>query len=225
MENLKVLIGFDALINKSYLGLWERKRNAPLDIVYFKCFPLSLLNIPEIYETIINKSCFEIEQKISISNKLIDIKSLFFFLRNSSDRFYLEPFEIIGNGELEKADEKQISWLQMTHYKVYLISTLYEKLIDLFEIVFFQKETDHKRNKIGKKLEILWTDSSFDIVTKDENDILTKFRDKTRRGEVHGTSSIIRQLFKNEWNHLATEENAINSIVEKFYTKYNKGGC
>ena len=225
MDTLPVIEQYNNLIDKSYLGLWYRKFKSELAPENFNQFPISLLDISKIYNSITEETEFDEKIKKLISDKLIDIKSLFFFLINSTDRFYLGTFEIIGNGELEKADEKTISWLQLTHYKVYLITTIYEKLVDLFEIVSYKKLTDHRKDKIGKKLTELWKLETFDFVTKEEHEILTKFRDTARRGEIHGTSSVFRQLFKDEWNHFSKEENAIKEIIKRFYDKYNKGYC
>lgn len=223
MEIAPVIEEYNNLIDKSYLGLWYRKFGSKLELENFKQFPIKLLDISKIYNAIIKQSEYEEKTKRLISDKLLDIKSLFFFLINITDRFYLQAFEIVGNGELKSADETTISWLQMTHYKVYLLTTIYEKLVDLFEIVFFNKLTDHRKDKIGKKLDKLWTLEKFEMVKKEEHETLTKFRDTVRRGEIHGTSSIFRQLFKDEWNHFSEEENTIKEIVKRFYEMYNKG--
>lgn len=225
MDTLRILEQYNNLIDKSYIGLWNRKFKSELALENFQQFPIALLDISKIYSAITKETEFDEKMKRLISDKLIDIKSLFFFLTNSTDRFYLGAFEIIGNGELEKADEKTISWLQLTHYKVYLITTIYEKLVDLFEIIFLNKLTDHKKDKIGKKLSELWKLNPFDFVTNEEHEILTKFRDTARRGEIHGTSSVFRQLFKDEWNHFNNEENTIKEIIKRFYEKYKKGCC
>ena len=223
MEIAPVIEEYNNLIDKSYLGLWYRKFGSKLELENFKQFPIKLLDISKIYNAIIKQSEYEEKTKRLISDKLLDIKSLFFFLINITDRFYLQAFEIVGNGELKSADETTISWLQMTHYKVYLLTTIYEKLVDLFEIVFFNKLTDHRKDKIGKKLDKLWTLEKFEMVKKEEHETLTKFRDTVRRGEIHGTSSIFRQLFKDEWNHFSEEENTLKEIVKRFYEMYNKG--
>lgn len=225
MDIETVLENFNNLIDKSYLGLWKRRFNSELEAENYRHFPIALLDITKIFMAIINQSAFDEEKKRLISDKLIDIKSLFFFLDNSTDRFYIGAFEIIGNGEFEKADEKTLSWLQLTHYKVYLISTLYEKTVDLFEIIFTGQLTDNKNDKIGKKLTKLWQLDNFDLVNQEEHQTLTKFRDTARRGEIHGTSSVLRQLFKDEWNHFSTEETAIKEIMKRFYIKYNNGSC
>jgi hypothetical protein len=217
----KNLIKYNDLIDQSFLALYEQRTKNELSAQHFEHFPIRLLNISVIFETVSQDSLLKDEQQELIINKLIDIKSLFFFLDNSMDRFYLGAFEIIGNGELEKADERTISWLQLTHYKVYLISSLYEKLVDVFEIIYLGSFSNAKKNKIGKKLEKLWQLEEFDLVTKDENDVLTNFRDTTRRGEIHGTSSVLRQLLKDEWNHLSIEEGTMRKIIERFYTKFN----
>ena len=220
MDTLQVIEQYNALIDRSYLGLWSRKFGSELELDKFKQFPIALLDISKIYNVVINQTKYEEGLERLISDKLIDIKSLFFFLTNSTDRFYIGAFEIIGNGELEKADEKTLSWLQLTHYKVYLITTLFEKLVDLFEILFLGKLTDYRKDKIGKKLTELWALDNFSFVTKEEHETLTKFRDSARRGEIHGTSSVLRQLFKDEWNHFSNEENAIREIIKRFYENY-----
>ena len=222
MDTPLIIEKYNRLIDQSYLGLWKRKFKSELTIEDFDNFPISLFDIGKIYVSITNSIEFDNLLKRKISDRLIDIKTLFFYLKNSTDRFYFETFEIIENGELEKANENTMSWLQLTHYKVYLISSIYEKLIDLFEIIYLQKSTDHKNNKIGKKLEKLWELTNFNLVTKIENQVLTEFRNSKRKGEMHGTSSIFRQLFKEEWNHLSNEENIINEIIKKFYSEYNK---
>ena len=57
-----------------------------------------------------------------------------------------------------------MSLLQGNHYKVYLISSLYEKLLDLFELIFFGKMSDTKKNKWGTLYKKLSEKSNFDFI-------------------------------------------------------------
>lgn len=221
MSDTDKLNEYNNLINKSCIGLIKREYNYDLELDKFKNFPICKLNIPNIYDSILSSSPHLDSQKQLISDKLIDIKTLYFYLGNSQSRFYLDAFEIVGNGELEKADEKAVLWLQSTHYQVYLISSIYEKMIDLFEIIWTGELTNIKNNKIGKKLKVLWDKESFDIVKTEENEVLTEFRNGIRRGEIHGTSSIFRQLYHEKWNHLSEEKKIIDLIIDRFSNKFN----
>ena len=222
----KRLLDYDNLINKSYLGLFERKFNGnKINENDFKKFPISYFNIFKIYNGIISTADYSESNKQQISNRLLDIKSLFFFLNSPRNPFYIDSFEIIGNGELENGDERHLLWLQGTHYKVYLISSLYEKLIDLCELIYLKKMTDTKTDKIGKKLKALWEIPQFDIVNETENKVLTEFRQGIRRGEIHGISSVMRQLFQNELINLNEEKEIVDNIIKRLSHKFNIGIC
>jgi hypothetical protein len=222
----KRLLDYNKLINRSYLGLLERKFGGnKISENDFKEFPISFFNILKIYVNITSIDEYSEENKQQISNRLLDIKSLFFFLNSPRNPFYIDTFEIIGNGELENGDERHLLWLQSTHYKVYIISSIYEKLIDLCELIYLKKITDTKTDKIGKKLKILWEIPEFDIVDKKENELLTEFRQGIRRGEIHGISSVMRQLFQNELNNLDTEKEIVNNIIKRLSQKFNIGIC
>jgi hypothetical protein len=76
----KRLLDYDKLINKSYLGLLERKFGGnKIDENDFKEFPISFFNILKIYMNITSIEEYSEENKQQISNRLLDIKSLFFF--------------------------------------------------------------------------------------------------------------------------------------------------
>ena len=104
-------------------------------------------NIESIYDAIIQKFCFSEEILKKLSEKPIDIITLFYFLDNSHYFFHIGNALIVGNGELSIVDINTLSLLQGNHYKVYLISTLYEKYIDFFELIYFGKITYPKKNK------------------------------------------------------------------------------
>jgi hypothetical protein len=95
----------------------------------------------------------------------------------------------------------------------------------LCELIYLKKITDTKTDKIGKKLKILWKIPEFDIVDEKENDVLTEFRQGIRRGEIHGISSVMRQLFQNELNNLDKEKEIVNNIIKRLSHKFNIGIC
>jgi hypothetical protein len=121
METEVVLSKYNSLINRSFLSL-QQIRFKNLDIQFFHNHPILLLNISVVFESITINSPLDGTQKRQLADKLIDIKSLFCFLHTAWDRFYLGSFVIVGDGELEKANERQLSALQLTHYKVYLVA-------------------------------------------------------------------------------------------------------
>jgi hypothetical protein len=110
--------------------------------------------------------------------------------------------------------------LQGNHYKVHLISVSYERILDLLDLIFFYKKTDPKTNKWGKKYEKFSKMTGFDLITEAEHEKMIVFRDDIRRAEVHGFSSVVRQLDKDKWNHFQEEEKIINNIILRIADKY-----
>lgn len=147
----------------------------------------------------------------------MDIKMLYFFLDNALERFYKGVSPIIGNGDLDLVNMNTLSLLQLNHYKVYLISTLYEKLLDLFDLVFFKVEENFARGKWEKKFKKLSTLDSFSFISSEEQDFMLRFKAKVRTAEIHGFSSVFRQLYKNEWVHFSQEETIVKTITQRIY--------
>ena len=143
----KDLSEYNAMIDRNNEELILRKHNMPTGQGRFIPFLVKQFNIESIYDAIIQKFCFSEEILKKLSEKPIDIITLFYFLDNSHYFFHIGNALIVGNGELSIVDINTLSLLQGNHYKVYLISTLYEKYIDFFELIYFGKITYPKKNK------------------------------------------------------------------------------
>jgi hypothetical protein len=217
----KNLNEYNKMIDRTALEFYQRSKfNGLLSEEYFNNFPLKLLDIAKIYRSLKKTSTFDTSVGRHLSEKLIDIKTLFFFLDNSMDKFYLGTTVIVGNGELHKVNERSISLIQHNHYKVYLIVSLYEKLLDFFILIYFGKMIDSKKDKWGKLFKKLTSEQDFDFISTKENTTMLEFREKVRRGELHGFSSVFRQLFKDRWDHFQLEEDILRSIIKKVYEKF-----
>ncbi len=216
----KNLGNYNEMLDRTFLMLFKRKYKHFLLPQDFEKFPLKRFDIAKIYQSLVARHDSDSDVSCQVFEKLLDIKTLYFFLDTSYSKFYLGATLIVANGELEKVDENTISLLQHNHYKVYLISSLYEKLLDLFELIYFGKMTDPAKNKWGRLFEKLSNKPEFDFIDTDENHTMCIFRDKVRRGEIHGFSSVFRQLFKDHWDHFQVEEKIIKKIIERLYSKF-----
>ena len=216
----KNLVDYNEMIDRNYLELFERRYKSKLPQSNFQEFPIKLLNIANIFESVTEKYKPQKTAALHLSEKLVDIKTLYFFLDNCHSFFYLGTTLIVGNGELEKVNINTLSLLQGNHYKVYLISSLYEKLLDFFELLYFNKMSDPKKNKWGMIFNKLSTQVGFDFIESSDNDDMLLFREKVRRGEMHGYSTVFRQLYKNQWNGFGKEENILKKISQKLYINF-----
>jgi hypothetical protein len=217
----KDLKQYNEMIDRNFLELWALKQNYKVSLASFENFPIKLFNIDIIFNSIIEK--FELDENVAIqtSEKLIDIKTLFFFLNNCTTYFQLGATLIVGNGELEKVDINTISLIQRNHYKVYLISSLYEKILDFLDLLYYGKISDPKNDKWGTLYNKLSKKDDFTFIQPKDNKAMLLFREKVRRGEIHGFSSVFRQLYKNEWNHFQNEEDILKTIIKNIFTKFN----
>lgn len=215
------LRNYNQMINASYHNLILMKfPNIQIEDENFSLFPLIRFDVFQIYNSYCNKSLYSDSLKRLIIDKLLDIKSLFFYLVTLNDRFYIGSFEVIGNGEVEKMTERQVLWLQKSHYKVFILSSMYEKLIDLFVYLYLNgKGFSGRKDKISKNLANLFLIEGFDFISETDAGLMKNFRENDRSAEVHKTSKVFRQLFESKWNNFDNEEEIVNTIISKLSDK------
>jgi hypothetical protein len=214
------LESFNDMVDRVFLELWRRKtRGDVLKEEYFKNFPIKRFNIAEISESISKRGCLSEESFDRASAILADLKVLLYFLGSVEDYFYVGMAEIVGNSGYQKVGLNTLSMLQGNHYRVYLITITYERILDLLELVSCNKLSDPKTNKWGKKHEKLRGVAGFDLVTEAEHKKMIGFRDRVRRAEIHGFSSVIRQLDADKWDHFQEEEELVRGLLLRIADK------
>jgi len=217
----KDLTSFNDMIDRVFLELWKRKNRHVLKDEYFENFPIKIFNIAKIAISISKMKHLSNESINRAFAILSDLKMLFYFLLNILDYFYVGAAMIVGNSNYQDAGLNTISFLQGNHYKVYLISIVYERILDFLELINFDKLSDAKKNKWGKKYAKLSKVSGFDLISEAEHEKMINFKERIRRAEIHGFSSIIRQLYAEKWDHLQEEEDLIKTLLRRIADKYN----
>lgn len=211
------------LVNKVYSELWVRKgRGELISQIEFDRFPVMRFDVSGIFKGILEKHKLTKLSHDRIAGILSDLKFLMYFIDSIDDFFSLGITRIVGNSEYEKVGLNTLSLLQGNHYRVYLITLIYERTLDLLELIEFDRLTDTKRNKWGKKYEIIRAKSKNCPIEKAQHELLIELRDKTRRAEIHGLSSTFRQLKAPEWNHFQQEERAVTQILISIAQMYSE---
>ena len=217
----KDLTPLNDMVDRVFLELWQRKtRGHVLEDEYFKNFPIRRFNIDRIREAIYRKGYLSDTSIGRASAILSDLKLLFYFLVNAIDYFYVGSAKIVGNSNYHEVGLNTLSLLQGNHYMVFLISVTYERILDLLELVNFGKISDVKRDKWGKKYKKLSQIESFSIISPAEHEKMIAFRDRIRRAEIHGFSSVFRQLKAEKWDHFQEEENLVRDLLLKISDEY-----
>ena len=207
-EKIKI---FNDKINEYYLSCFPGPTRAHLKPNIHN-FPVCKFNIQNIFTKITNKYDENDDVVRLIADKLIDIKLSFTYLQTTSELFYKGPTLIVGNNELEKLNPNTISILRENHYKVFLISTVFESFLDLMQLVINNKITDHKKNKWRKILELI-PEKFDDLLTDKEMKLLCDFKSEYRTAEFHKFSKLRSFTAKDKWNHFQDESNSIKDIL------------
>jgi len=211
------------MVDRVFLDLWKRKtRGHVLEKEYFKDFPIKRFNIAEISESIRETGSLSEESLHRASDILADLKVLLYFLGNVTDYFYVGPAVVVGNSDYQEVGLNTLSILQGNHYRVYLITATYERILDLLELVSYGKLSDPKTDKWGTKYAKLCAVSGFQLITEAEQDKMINFRNRVRRAEIHGFSSVIRQLDAEKWDHFQEEETLVRGLLLRIADKYRQ---
>jgi len=217
----KDLTPLNDMVDRVFLELWQRKtRGHALEDEHFKNFPIRRFNIDRIREAIYRRGHLSDASIGRVSAILSDLKLLFYFLGNATDYFYVGAASIVGNSDYDEIGLNTLSLLQGNHYMVFLISVTYERILDLLELVNLDEISDVKRDKWGKKYRKLSQIKSFGIISPAEHKKMTAFRDRIRRAEIHGFSSVFRQLEAEKWDHFQEEEKLVRDLLLKISDEY-----
>jgi hypothetical protein len=155
-----------------------------------------------------------------VSDKLIDIKLHYSYLRTVLEHFHRGTTLIVGNNELEKLNPATISLLRGIHYRVYLISVLAEQLFDLLYALQTGKYADFKKNKWSKIIEVVRSAHGESIITAVDSELLLAFKSKYRTSELHKFSMVRAFTGKSEWSHLQPEQDALERVLQATASAY-----
>jgi hypothetical protein len=209
------------MVDRVFLELWRRKtKGHVLAEQDFRDFPIKKFSVAEVSRSIRKNRNLSEESLDRASAILADLKVLFYFLGNVTDYFYVGTAVIVGHSNYQNVGLNTLSVLQGNHYKVYLITITYERILDLLELVSYNKLSDPKTNKWGKKYARLSGIAGFDLISEAEHKKMIDFRDRVRRTEIHGFSSVIRQLDAERWDHFQEEENLVRGLLLRIADKY-----
>ena len=210
----KELDQFNDMVDRVFLELWKKKtRGHVLAEEYFKDFPIRRFNLGRMEASLSKRGNLSEKPLARGLAILSDLKLLLYFLGNVEDYFYVGMARIVGNSRYEEVDLNTLSLLQGNHYAVFLISAIYERILDFLELIYYGNISDPKTNKWGKKYEKLSQVGHFKLISPDEHEKMIAFRDRIRRAEIHGFSSVFRQLKDDKWDHFQDEKNLIGALL------------
>jgi hypothetical protein len=209
------------MVDRVFLELWQRRtRGDILDAESSAGFPIKRFDIARIRDGIVRTSNLPEPALRRVSAILSDLKFLLYSLETITDHFYTGPFKIVGNSDYEKANLNPLSFLQGNHYRVFLISITYERIMDFLELVHFGRALDAKRDRWGKQYARLSRVRGFNMVSPSEHAAMITFRNRVRRAEVHGLSNVFRQLDDTKWDHFQDEERLIEAVLLRISDEY-----
>lgn len=205
------------------------KFNRKLDQLYSEenglpkgSYPFSQFNPQSIFEGIIAKNQYSDDSAYRMSEILLDIKYLYYCIEVAFRIFYNGSARVTGNGNIDAFSLNSMRYLQEIHYRVYLISSIYERILDLLELVYFNQIKDQRKDKWGYKFKKLSSHKDFAIINSEHNDLLIAFRDQYRRGELHSVSSVLRRLYDNKgWYNFTNETTTIKSILSNIIDQFS----
>jgi hypothetical protein len=215
------LKSFNDMVDRVFLEFWNRKTGHELEEEHFKDFPIKRFDIARISESISKTGALSEKSLNRTSAILSDLKVLHYFLDNATDYFYVGPATIVGGSNYSEVGLNTLSMLQGNHYMVYLVTIVYERILDFLELIHVNELSDPKRDKWGKKYTTLRGVGGFDLISKAEHDKMISFRKHIRRSEIHGFSSVIRQLNAEKWDRFQEEENLVRDLLLRIADKYN----
>lgn len=189
-----------------------------LDQSLLREWPLYRFSISNLFESLRPQLSPSIHKELA--DKLIDIKLHYSYLLTIDRIFYAGAFQIVGNNEIEKLNPMAISWLRGIHYRVYLISVIIEQILDLTWIISKGEVCNSKKDKWGKIIFQIQSDTENPIITEMDKNLIINFKTCYRTAEMHKFSTVRAMTGKESWNHLQQEANMITEILKRIYIKY-----
>ncbi len=174
--------------------------------------PCKEFSLVKMYERLHGKD----NDKNELAIRLIELKLNYMFLYCNRIAGTQVTYQIVGNNDLEKLTPLALIGLNKISIRVYYLSILIEKTLDLADFVINGKSTDHKKGKWDNKLKDL---SQFLNISEEEKRTLLNFKNSYRTSELHKLSRVRSMTAKNEWNHLQKEECLIENVLRNLFKK------
>lgn len=213
-DQLKI---FEAKIEAYYLSCMPKIAQSE-DKSFLLDWPLYKFSIARLHaamEQIVAKEVFA-----QLGDKLIDIKLHYAYLLTVEDQFHRGATLIVGNNEIEKLNPNTLSALRGIHYRVYLLSVLFEQTLDLLHLALTGKESNFKKGKWKRIIDITRAATIEAIISSADATLIDTFKAKFRTAEMHKFSMVRALTSKESWNHLHEEELAAGRILANLYSHY-----
>ncbi len=110
-----------------------------------------------------------------------------------------------------------ISLLRGTHYRVYLISVLIDKILDLLWFVIEGKTASFKKGKWRRIIKRVQTATGQSVITDADATLLQNFKEHFRTAEMHKFSMVRAMTGKDNWDHLQEEELVTTRLLAKIH--------
>ena len=168
---------FEEKIQEYYLSCRPSLSNFS-DQSFLQEWPLYKFSIQRLHASIILQTPEKIHS--AVAEKLIDVKLHFAYLLTIYDHFLRGATLIVGNNEIEKLNPDTISALRGIHYRVYLLSVLFEQILDLLHIVIDKRTSNYKKQKWGKIIKLVQSHTGQSIISDANAALLDAFKERAR---------------------------------------------
>lgn len=155
-----------------------------------------------------------------IAEKLIDIKLHYAYLLTVNEHFLRGATLIVGNNELEKLNQHTISMLRGIHYRVYLLSVLFEQIFDFLHLVLKGQASNFKKGKWGKIIAIAQDATGAALINAADADLIERFKTEVRTAEMHKFSMVRALTGRDRWTHLHEEEQVVERLLANIHAYY-----
>lgn len=208
---------FEAKIEEYYLSCIPRLLNVA-DKTFLHDWPLYKFSIQRLHASLLSQTPESIHS--SVADKLIDIKLHFAYLLTIYDHFHRGATLIVGNNEIQKLNPNTISVLRGIHYRVYLLSVLFEQILDFLNLVIEGHVSKHQKGKWKKVVTLVQAKTGQSIISDADAVLIDTFKSYARTAELHKYSMVRALTGKDKWTHLHDEEQAAIRILANVYFHY-----
>lgn len=206
---------FERKIEEYYLSCMPAIEQMEDKVSFLPQWPLYRFSITRLHHALTH---YVPESMVSpVAEKLIDIKLHYAYLLTVPEHFLKGATLIVGNNELEKLNPRTISALRGIHYRVFLLSALFEQTLDLLHLVLKGQASNFKKGKWGKIVALTREATGEAIISEADAALIDSFKGEARTAEMHKYSMVRALIGKNQWTHLQEEEQAAARLLVKVY--------
>jgi len=178
------------------------------------------VNTLSIFDEIIATTSYSETFPDQLSDKLIDISFSFCYYRIDEIN-NLQTTLIVGKDNIEQLNPNTLEVLRRNHYRVYLISILFEQLLTVLYLIDHGTIFDTKNSKWEKLINSSHDLHELKFIDENAKKIILDFKVDYRRTELHGWSATRAFLNRDQWCHFQEQFKIAKQIVDTIAKEYS----